>query len=107
MDDRPHGAQAEHRQPSKTINAPAQQRLRSELRRTKLAEKHRDDVVECSTINGILSRSNAVEAELRIKTQSEKLFGVTVANFLLLNTSKLQDFIHPRTFDSKTFEKKD
>jgi hypothetical protein len=95
MDDRPYSSQEENGQPSKTINAPAQQRLRSELRRKKLAEKHRDAVVACSTINDILSCNNAVEA----------LFDVTVAHFLLLNTSKLQDFIHARMFDSKTSQK--
>ena len=60
VEDRPSGAQAEHRQPAKTINAPAQQRQRSELRRKKMAEKHRDAIVEYTTMNDILSRNGIV-----------------------------------------------
>ena len=37
-EDRPSGPHTEHRQPSKTINGMAQKRMRSELRRKKLAE---------------------------------------------------------------------
>ena len=64
VEDRSPGAQAEHMQHAKTINASAQQRQRSELRRKKMAEKHRDAIVEYTTINDILSRNGIVEAKV-------------------------------------------
>ena len=61
LEDRPSGPHAEHRQTAKTINGPAQQRMRSEHRRKKLAESHRDAVVVCNAINDVLLRNAAVE----------------------------------------------
>ena len=103
--DRPSGAHAEHRQPSKTINAKAQQRKRAELRRKKLAEAHRDAVVERDAISEILSRNHDVEVELQAKTNIATVADAGVVDFLPLSVAKLQDFIHARKFNGKTFHK--
>ena len=108
VEDRPSGAQAEHRQPAKTTNAPAQQRQRSEIRRKKMVEKHRDAIVEYTTINNILSRNGIVEAKVLASSVDGKpgdLAAASVVKFLDLNTARLQDFIHARKFNSQTFQK--
>ena len=61
LEDCPSGPHAEHRQTAKTINGPTQKRMRTELRRKKLAESHRNAAVECNTINDVLLRNKAVE----------------------------------------------
>jgi len=64
LEDRPCGAEAEHRQGSKTINAREQKRLRAEKRRGILAKKHHEAVVKSNTISKILDRNKTVENEL-------------------------------------------
>ena len=61
LEDRPSGPHAEHWQTVKTINGPTQKRMRIELLRKKIAESHRNAVVECNTINGVLLRNETVE----------------------------------------------
>ena len=61
LEDRPSGPHAEHRQTAKTINGPTQKRMRTELCRKKLAESHRNTVVECNNINDVLLRNKAVK----------------------------------------------
>ncbi len=51
---RPSGADAEHRQPAKTINAKLQKKLREEKRRRKLTEKHVKAAADHDVINIIL-----------------------------------------------------
>ena len=104
-DDRPFGAQAEHRQPSTTINAAAQQEKRSELRRRKIASAYRKYVLEHNTINDILLRNIVVEERPREKVKSRDLSDATVSHFLKLTADNLKDFIHARKFTDMTFHK--
>ncbi|KAL7536826.1 LOW QUALITY PROTEIN: hypothetical protein ACHAXR_007426 [Thalassiosira sp. AJA248-18] len=82
-----------------------QQEKRAQLRRTQLAEAHRDKVVACNLINEILKTNKAAEEELQSMTESGSIADATVANFLSIKVSLLQDFIHARKFDNKTFLK--
>ena len=105
-EDRPSGADAEHRQPSKTINAKAQQRKRAEKRRRKLSEKFHNAVVKFNTVNDILERNSAIEDGLKSKRDGGSLQDATVSQFLALNVNQLKDFIHARKFNDKTFQEK-
>ena len=108
LEDCPSGPVAEHCQPAKTINAPAQQRKRAELRRKKLADAHREALVTNATVNDILRRNADVEAKLLAMQKGTEQPGLQhskVDNFLLLSTTELQDFIHARSFTGKTFQK--
>ena len=60
LEDRPSGPHAEHWQTVKTINGPTQKRMRIELLRKRIAESHRNVVVECNTIKDVLLRIEAV-----------------------------------------------
>ena len=106
-EDRPSGPHAEHRQPSKTINGAAQKRMRAEMRRTKLAEAHRNAVVSCTTINDVLQRNHDVENLILSKSAGEtpSLAQATCQHFMQLNANQLQDFIHARMFEGKSFQK--
>ena len=77
-EDRPSGADAEHRQPSKTINAKAQQRKRAEKRRRKLSEKFHNAVVKFNTVNDILERNSAIEDGLKSKRDGGSLCDATI-----------------------------
>ena len=99
-EDRPSGANAEHKQSSKTINAPGQQLKRNEKRRSRLSDKYKKAVVERDVIENILEKNMAVELELG------SFADATVADFLALKpASKLEDYIHARKFTGKTFER--
>ena len=65
------GRKVKHRQPAKTINAPYQKWMRSELRRKKLAEAHQNAVVACTTINDILARNKKVEQNIIAKIKGD------------------------------------
>jgi len=105
-EDRPFGAEAECRQPSKNINAKAQQKKRKEKRRKKLAAVFQDQMVARNAISEILLRNTEVEAELSKKTESGSFTDATVADFLSLKPAqKLEDFIHARKFNGKKFQK--
>ena len=60
LEDRPSGPHAEHWQTVKTINGPTQKRMRIELLRKRIAESHRNVVVECNTIKDVLLHIEAV-----------------------------------------------
>ena len=108
VEDRSSGAQAELMQHAKTINASAQQRQRSELRRKKMAEKHRNAIVEYATVNDILSRNGILETKVlasSVDGEPGDIAAASVVRFLHLNTAMRQDFIHARKFNSKTFQK--
>ena len=64
LEDRPCGAEAEHRQGSKTINAREQKRLRAEKRRGILAKKHSEAVVKTDIISNVLDLNETVESDL-------------------------------------------
>lgn len=102
-DDRPSGANAEHRQAAKTINAEAQKKKRIEKRMKKDAEKFRKAEHERNAIGHIIERNGQVEAEILAKTASGLLEDSTVLDFLSLSVAKLEDFIHARMFDGQTF----
>ena len=105
-EDRPFGPNAECRQPSKNINAKAQQAMRKKKRLDELAIKHRKSVAAHNAIGDILRRNKAVEDELSGKTESGSFADATVADFLSLKPAqKLEDFIHVRKFNGKTFQK--
>ena len=73
-----------------------------------MAEAHRDKFVECATNREILNQNTAVEAKLLTCALDEDhadLASLTVRQFLTLNSSQLQDFVHARKFVGKTFEK--
>ena len=103
LEDLPCGAEAEHRQGSRTINAREQKRLRAEKRRGILAKKHREAMVKSNIISKILDRNETVENELRSKSASKSVEDATVSDFLLLSVSKLKDFIHLRKFTGHQF----
>ena len=102
-EERPSGADAEHRQAAKTINADWQKKKREEKRLKKLSEEHRTMEREYNIINDILARNTEVETELKAKTESGSLTDASVVDFLSLTAKKLQDFIHCRKFDDATF----
>ena len=106
LEDRPCGAEAEHRQGSKTINALEQKRLRAEKRRGILAKKHSEAVVKTNIISNILDRNKMVESELRSRAASKSFEDATVSDFLLLSIAKLKDFIHPRKFTGHQFRER-
>jgi len=82
--------------------------MKRQSERKIILKDNRDKVVECATIREILNRNTAVEAKLRTCAVNEDhadLASLTVHQFLTLNSSQLQDFVHARKFVGKTFEK--
>ena len=96
MEDRPSGPDTEHRQPSKTINAKAQQRMRAERRRKRIADRYDEAVLNSTTIAEILRRNSIVEEKIKSRTDSKTLSAATVTIFLLLSAKELRDFLHAR-----------
>ena len=98
---------AEHRQGSKILNDPDQQRKRKEKRRKHLAKSFKDAEVERNTILDILRKNKSVEEELALTQESNLFADATVAAFLELKpASKLEDFIHARKCTLKSFSKR-
>ena len=77
----------------------------SRQRHKKLSKAHRQSVLECNTVNGIILRNSAVEERLKDKTDISDLLDSTVAHFLQLTTHNLQDFIRVSKFRDMTFRK--
>ena len=103
-EDRPTGADVEHRQPSKTINGKAQKKARLDKRRRKLAEEHSKAITTRSTIQHIRQRNAEVEAELESKVFGDVIADASVQDFLNLKPAqKLIDFIHARKFTDDVF----
>ena len=55
----PSGADAEHRQPSKTINAEVQKKLRDDKRRAKLVREYNEATVSHNTIRTIFGKKQS------------------------------------------------
>ena len=81
-------------------------RMRSKLHQKKLAESHYNAVVACTAINNSLFCNKAVEQAVisNMANDNQCLTNATVEDFLWLTSSQLQDFIHARLFDGKTFQ---
>ena len=60
VDERPSGPDAEHRRPSKTINAKAQQIMRAKRRQKWTADKYDEAVLKYNTIHEMLKRNKAI-----------------------------------------------
>ena len=112
--DRPSGADAEHMQPSKTINSKAQRKKREDKRRKKMALKFNEDTTSRNAIINILQRNSAVENKVKSATgaaiglddvTAASLDDAKVATFLSCNAKELTDFIHVRKFNDATFHK--
>ena len=105
---RPSGADAEHRQPAKTINAKAQKKLCEEKRRRKMTEKHVKASADHDVINIILERNRGVEQELLgMRDEIASLADVTASDLLKLKkpqSEKLKAFIHARKFNCREFK---
>ena len=80
--DRPSGADAEHRQGAKTINHSGQKRLRAEKRRRLLAKKFAEGEVTRKTILNILEKNQSVEDELVNVTESGLISDASITCFL-------------------------
>ena len=105
-EDRPSGADAEHRQAAKTINCEHQRQLREDRRLKKASEQQCKEEVAYNTIQDILQQNSGVEQELQDKTESGYVSDATVQDFLDLKpASKLENLIHARRFDGHTFQK--
>ena len=63
-EDRTSGANADHRQSSKTLNADGQERKWEDKHRMDLSKKYNDAVVEHNIILNILERNKSVESGL-------------------------------------------
>ena len=103
-DIRPSGPDAEHRQPSKSINNEGQKKLRDAKRRAKLVREFNQATVEYKTIQTILERNNVVEGEILEKKNAQSLDDMGIEGFLGLSFPKLKDFIYVRRFVTKTFQ---
>ena len=103
--DRPEGAHAEHLQAAKTINAEAQQKRRADKRRLELTRKANEAQVKHNVVSKILQSNKEVEAKLTAQLDSNVLADATIALFLRLTVSELQDFIHVRKFTGHQFLK--
>ena len=105
-EDRPSGADAEHRQAAKTINCEHQRQLREDRRLKKASEQQCKEEVAYNTIQDILQQNSGVEQELQKKTESGSVSDATVQDFLDLKpASKLENFIHAGRFDGHVFQK--
>lgn len=112
--DRPSGDDSEHKQPSKTINAKAQQKKRADTRRKKMALQLTKDTTTRNTIIGILDRNRVVENKIKSATGAPEMSNdatagslndASVATFLkTLDNKELRDFIHVRKFTTETFQ---
>ena len=102
--DRPSGADCEHRQSAKTINAEPQKKLRQQKRMKKLTLKFRIAEQDSNVITHILQRNEEVEIILRANILCDSLSDATVQQFLGLTISQLKDFIHARKFNGRTFQ---
>ena len=112
--DRPSGADSEHKQSAKTINAKAQQQKRVEQRRMKMALKFTEDTKTRNAIINIIDRNRAVENKIKSAivtaiglddVTAALLNDAKVATFLACNAKELTDFTHVRKFNDATFHK--
>ena len=72
----------------------------------RFVKKYNEAKVEHNIIQSILERNKAVESKLELKTESNSLADAAVTQFLQLTpASKLEDFIHARKFNGKSFQK--
>lgn len=78
----PSGADAEHRQPAKTINGEWQKKLRADKRRMKLAAKHEKAETDRDCIELVLKMNTEVEQELLGMDGVNSLEDVTISNVL-------------------------
>ena len=78
----PSGANAEHRQPSKCINAEGQKKLRDAKQRAKLVREFNQATVEYNTIQTILERNKLVEGDILENTNTQSLDDVGIERFL-------------------------
>ena len=81
-EDRPSGADAEHRQGAKTINRSGQKRLRAEKQRSLLAKKFSEAEVTRKTILDILAMNKNVKDESANMTESGLISDTSIACFL-------------------------
>ncbi len=102
--DRPSGPDAEHLQYSKTLNGPAQRRMRDEKKMKKAVKAHTDAIETYNFVRDILARNREVEKKLLDKIDGDSLADATVSDFMPLNCPQLKDFIHCRKFIGKTFQ---
>ena len=101
-EDRPSGADAEHRQGAKTINADCQKRKQADKRARELVRRANESEVNRNIICKILEANNDVEKHLKSETESDLLEDASVALFLLLTSHQLKYFIHARKFSGKS-----
>ena len=71
----------------------------------KFAEALREADMERNVIKHILERNSEVENTHQSKTESKLLSDAKMQNFMDLKSPELEDFIHARKFDAKTFSK--
>ena len=102
-EDRPSGADCEHRQPAKTINAEPQKKLRQQKRMKKLTLKFRIAEQDINVITHILQQNEEVEINLRANIYCDSLSEATMQQFLGLIISQLKDFIHACKFNDRIF----
>jgi len=103
-EDRPSGADCEHRQPAKTINAEPQKKLRQQKRMKKLTLKFRIAEQDINVITHILQQNEEVEINLRANILCDSLSEANVQQFLGLTISQLKDFIHACKINGRTFQ---
>ena len=111
-EDRPSGADSEHKQSAKTINAMGQRKKRDEKRRKKMAKEYDEAVTTRNTISNICNSNIAVENKIKSTIGANEMLDdvlaasldeAKVATFLARTSAELKDFIHVRKFTDGKF----